>query len=683
MPSYTTKDIRNIALVGAGGTGKTILVESLLAAAGVINQKGEIARGTTVCDHQAQEQAHEHSLDPAVASFDHMGKHLNLLDTPGSPDFIGRALSVLPAVETVAVVVNAAAGPDMTARRMMDWAHARGLDRIVIINRIDEAPNELESCLTRVQELFGSKCLPLNLPAKGASEVLDCYFKPNGAGTDFSSVEEAHTELVDQVVEVDDELMELYLEQGEDISPEQLHDPFEKALREDHLIPVCFTSAETDAGVEQLLDVFCKLMPSPEEGNPPDFFLGEDDSGEAIHFEPDPKKPVLAHTFKINIDPFIGRLGVFRIHQGTVTKDSQLCIGDARRPFRVSHLLKLRGGETSEIDAGIPGDICALAKVDEMEFDAVLHDAQEEGQIHMRALQLPTPMQGVALTAKSRGQEQKLSDAMNKLKAEDPSIVIEHNNVQNQTIMRAVGDLHLRILLEALNDRFNVEVETAPPKIAYRETIRVPAEGHHRHKKQTGGAGQFGEVFIRIAPLSRGEGFKFTDAIVGGAIPRQFIPAVEKGVKQAMGEGIIAGYPLEDVEVTLYDGKFHAVDSKEVAFVAAGKKAFIDAVKKAGPVVLEPIVNVDIVAPSTNVGDITGDLSSKRARINETTAFADGMSGISAAVPLAELDGYQSQLRSITAGAGTFSLELSHYDPVPAKTQADLAAEFRPGDAEE
>ena len=683
MPNYLTEDIRNIALVGAGGTGKTMLVESLFAAAGAIKQKGEIARGTTICDYMPQEQAHQHSLDCAVVSLDHAGKHLNIIDTPGSPDFIGRAISVLPAVETVAVVVNATSGPDMTARRMMNWAKSRGLDRIIIINRIDEEDSDLETCLKRVQEIFGSTCLPLNLPANNGSEVHDCFFKPNGADTDFSTIEQAHTQLVDQVVEVDDDLMELYLEQGEDISADQLHDPFEKALREDHLIPVCFTSAESDAGVQQLLEVFCKLMPSPAEGNPPDFFSGDDDSGEAIHFEPDPQKHVLAHTFKVNIDPFIGRLGVFRIHQGTVSKDSQLCIGDARRPFRVSHLLKLQGAETKEIEAGVPGDICAVAKVDEIEFNSVLHDAQDDGAIHLRSIQLPTPMQGVALTAKSRGQEQKLSDALKKLKAEDPSVTIEHNHALNQTIMRAVGDLHLRILLEGLSERFNVEVETSPPKIAYLETIQSPAEGHHRHKKQTGGAGQFGEVYLRIAPLARGEGFKFVDKVVGGVIPRQFIPAVEKGIKQAMAEGIIAGYAIKDVEVELYDGKFHAVDSKEVAFVAAGKKAFIDAVKKAAPVVLEPVVNVEIFAPSANVGDITGDLSSKRGRINETTANADGTSVITARVPLAELDGYQSQLRSITAGAGNFTLELSHYYPVPARTQADLAAEFRPGDGDE
>lgn len=683
MPAYTTNDIRNIALVGAAGAGKTMLVEALFAAAGVIKQKGEIARGTTICDYLPQEQALGHSLDSAVVSLDAQGRHLNLIDTPGAPDFIGRALSVLPAVETVAVVVDARTGPDVTARRMMAWARARGLDRLVIVNHIDTEPGGLEACLGRIRDTFGPECLPLNLPANNGSEVIDCFFKPNGAGTDFSSVEEAHTQIIDQVVEVDDQLMELYLEQGEEITLDQLHDPFEKALREDHLVPVCFTSAESDAGVAELLDVFCKLMPNPAEGNPPDFFKGEGDAGEPIHFAPDPKGHVLAHTFKVNIDPFIGRLGVFRIHQGTVSKDSQLVVGDARRPFRIAHLLKLRGGETQEVDTGVPGDICAVAKVDEIEFDTVLHDSHDEDEIHLRSIDLPTPMQGVALKAKSRGQEQKLSDALAKLRAEDPSIVIEHSHAQNQTIMRALGDLHLRVLLEGLQERFNVEVETSPPKIAYLETIQSPAEGHYRHKKQTGGAGQFGEVWLRAKPLPRGEGFRFVDEIVGGAIPRQFIPAVEKGIRQAMEEGIVAGYPLQDVEVAVYDGKHHAVDSKEIAFVTAGKRAFIEAVKAANPVVLEPVVTVEIVVPASNVGDVTGDLASRRGRINETTANEDGTSVVSALVPLAELDGYQSTLRAMTSGAGTFALELSHYDPVPSRTQKELAEAHKPGDPDD
>ena len=676
MPKYFTSDIRNIALVGSGGAGKTTLVEALCSRAGVINSKGTIDRGSTVCDYLPQEREHQHSLTPAVASLDYDGKHLNLIDTPGAPDFIGRSLAILPAVETAAVVVNAETGPDMLTQRLMECAKDRRLGRLLIINRIDVGTQQLQGCLAAIQETFGSNCLPLNLPAEGGQSVVDCFFKPNGKTPDFSSFEEAHTRIVDQIVEVDDELMELYLEQGEDLSPERLHDSFEKALREDHLIPICFTSAETDAGVDDLLRILAQLMPNPMEGNPPAFFRG--DETDEIHLQPDADSHILAHAFKVNIDPFIGRLGIFRVHQGTVKKDSQLYVGDGRKPFRVAHLFQLRGKDTIEVAEGIPGDICAVSKVDEIEFDSVLHDSHDDDQIRLESIELPAPMHGLAVTAKSRNDEQKISDALRKLETEDPSIRVEHNHALNETVIRGYGELHLRVLLEDLKERFNVEVETSPPKIAYRETITQAAEGHCRHKKQTGGAGQFGEVFLNIKPLPRGSGFEFVDKIVGGVIPRQFIPAVEKGVRQAMTEGVVAGFELQDVEVTLYDGKHHAVDSKEIAFVSAGKKAFIDAVKNARPVVLEPIVNVDIVAPNDHVGDITGDLAGKRGRINNTTAQSGGLSAISAQVPLSELNGYQTALKSITGGSGSFSLEFSHYDPVPTKTQEDLKSEFKP-----
>ncbi len=677
MPNYTTQDIRNVALVGGANTGKTMLVDALFAAAGAIKIKGQIERGTTICDYTPQEKSVRHSLDCSVASLDYDGKHLNLIDTPGAADFIGRSISVLPAAETVAVVIDARAGPDLVAKRMMDWARDRGLDRIVIVNHIDAAPDGLEACLNQIQESFGPECLPINLPAQQATEVVDCFFKPNGAATDFSSVADAHSRLVDQVVEVDDELMELYLEQGEELGPEQLHDPFEKALRENHLVPVCFTSAESDAGINQLLEIICRLMPNPNEGNPPDFFRGDGDIGDPIHFTPDPNAHILAHTFKVNIDPFVGRLSIFRIHQGTVSKDKQLVVGDGRRAFRVSHLFKLTGGETSEIDAGIPGDICAIAKVDDIEIDSVLHDSHDEDEIHLRSINLPVPMQSVAVKAKSRGQEQKLSDALHKIQAEDPSINIEHDHAQNQTIVHALGELHLRVVLEALKERFNVDIETSPPRIAYRETITTPAEGHYRHKKQTGGAGQFGEVSLRVKPMRRGTGFRFNNEVVGGAIPRQFIPAVEKGVRQAMSQGVIAGYPIEDVEVTVYDGKHHPVDSKEVAFVAAGKRAFMAAIEQAEPAILEPIIDLHISLPSANVGDITGNLASRRGRINETTALEDGRSSVSAQLPLAELEGYQSHLHAMTSGAGSFTVDFNRYDVVPARMQKELAAEFK------
>ena len=683
MPNHSTEEIRNVALVGTSAAGKTTLVEALFVAAGQSQQKGSVQKGNTRSDFLDAERRHQHSLASAILSLDHGGTHVNLVDTPGSPDFIGRALAVLPAVETAAVVIDAERGPDRIARRMMDAAANFRLGRLVIVNGIDKPGIDLEQCLASIQETFGAECLPLNLPAGGGSAVIDCFFQPDGGETDFSSVESAHTQIVDQVVEVDDQLMELYLEQGEAISPDQLHDPFEQALRENHLIPVCFVSAESDAGVPELLNVITRLMPNPAEGNPPAFLKGEGDDAEPIDVKPDPSAHVVAHVFKVNIDPFIGRLGIFRIHQGTVTKDSQLFIGDGRKPFRVGHLLSVQGKDTEECNSGVPGDICAVAKVDDIEFDSVLHDSHDEDNIHLKSIEFPAPMHGIAVTARSRGDEQKISDTLRKLASEDPSIRIEHNHSMNETVMRAMGDLHLRALLEDMSERFNVEVDTHPPKIPYRETITASAEGHCRHKKQTGGAGQFGEVYLRVKPLPRGSGFRFVDEIVGGVIPRQFIPAVEKGVRQAIAEGVVAGFELLDVEVTVYDGKHHPVDSKEVAFVAAGRKAFIDAVNKARAVVLEPMVDVEITAPQSATGDITGDLSSKRARINNTSAEPGGYSAISAQVPLSELTDYQSQLKSITGGEGDFSLEFSHYDPVPAKTQAELQAAFKPAAADD
>ena len=659
------------------------MVEALLHDAGAINQKGSVKRGTTVCDFDPQEKTHQHSLDSAISSLDYQGSHVNLVDTPGYPDFLGRALAILPAVETCAVVVNAQSGVEMVTRTMMEQAGDRGMDRLLIVNKIDAEDVDLEAILQQLREAYGSECLPLNLPAEGGAEVVDCFFQSDGKETDFLSIAEAHVNIVDQVVELDEELMEQYLEQGEDISPEQLHEPFEQALREGHFIPVCFVSAETGAGVKELLDIFAKLMPNPGEGNPPPVFRGEGDAAQQVDIQPDPDKNVIAHVFKVHIDPFVGRLGVFRIHQGAITKDSQLFIGEERKPFKVGHLLKLQGSEHIEIDRGVPGDICAVAKVDEIHFDAVLHDSHDEDEVHLQSIDIPAPMYGLAIQTKSRGDEQKISDALHKLEAEDQSFLVEHNAATNETVIRGLGELHLRIMLEKLKDRHNVDVTTRPPKIAYKETISANAEGHHRHKKQTGGAGQFGEVFLRVEPLKRGSGFEFVDAVVGGVIPKPLIPAVEKGIRQALDSGALSGNPMQDIRVTVYDGKHHPVDSKEVAFVAAGKKAFLDAFSKSRPVVLEPIVNINVTAPNEAMGDINADISVKRGRISNTLALSGGMTTITASVPLSELDNYQSQLKSMTGGIGSYSLSFSHYDPVPAKTQKELIAAYKPTEDED
>jgi elongation factor G len=389
-----------------------------------------------------------------------------MIDTPGYPDFIGQAIGALDAVETAAIVVNASSGVQMIAARMMEWAAARKLCRLVVVNKIDAENVNVPAVLETVRTAFGKECLPINLPADGGKRVVDCFFNPAGEA-DFSSVADAHRALVDQVVEVDEELMSLYLEQGE-VEPAQLHAPFEKALREGHLVPVCFVSARTGSGVGELLDILVKLAPNPTEGNPPLFTKGEGERVIEFHSVPDSGKHVLAHVFKVVMDPFVGKLGVFRVHQGTVTRDTQLFVGDARKAFKVGHLFMLQGAKYVEVDRAVPGDLAAVAKVDEITFDCVLHDSHDEDEIHMRPLEFPVPMHGFAITPKRRGDEQRISDVLHRMTAEDPTLVVSHDPTVNETVLRGLGELHLRSVFERMASQFKLEVETRPPRVSER-----------------------------------------------------------------------------------------------------------------------------------------------------------------------------------------------------------------------
>jgi elongation factor G len=677
MSTYTTEALRSVALVGHGAAGKTSLAEALLFASGAIAVKGSIERGSTVCDADVQEKDAGHSLTSAIVNFCHDNAHVRLIDTPGYPDFAGQSIAALAAVDTALIVINAQTGIELMSERMMRYAAERKLCRMIVINKIDADNLDLPALVADIRERFGKQCMLLDLPAHGAADVVE-VLEHEAGDTDFASVAAAHRALIDQLVEEDETLLARYLEEGSEPSLADLHAPFEKALREGHLIPILFVSAKTGAGIKALLHVLASLAPNPAEGNPPPFYKGLPGERSApFAAVPDAGKHVLAHVFKVVADPYMGKVGIFRVHQGTLKKDMQLFVGDSKRPFKVAHLYRLQGKESLEVEYLLPGDIGALAKVDEIDFDAVLHDSHDEDHIHLAPLGFPTPMAGLAVETRKKGDEQRLFDILNKLAVEDPTFVVERHPTSNETVIRGLGEIHLKAKLEKMASQYKLEVDTRPPRIPYRETITGAAEGVYRHKKQSGGAGQFGEVHLRVEPRERGAGFAFVDAVKGGVIPGVFMAAVEKGVRQGLAGGVVAGYVVDDLKVTVFDGKTHAVDGKEVAFVVAGRKAVITAVRAARPIVLEPIVRIEIVVPENAIGDLAGDLSSRRGHITGTDGRANGMSAISGEVPLAELDDYQSRLKSLTGGRGSYSIEFARYSPLPPALQQQMANQFQ------
>jgi len=683
MSSYRSESRRSVALVGHGAAGKTTLVEALLLATGSIPTAGSVAKGNTVCDFDPLEKEGGHSLNSAIVRMVHQGVRIHAVDTPGYPDFAGPAIAALAGVDTALIVINAQTGVELMSERMMRHAAERKLCRMIVINKIDADNLDLPGLVADIRERFGKQCMLLDLPAHGAADIVE-VLEHDAGDADFESVAAAHRALIDQIVEEDEDLLAQYLEDGVDPTGEALHAPFEKALREGHLIPILFTSAKTGAGIRELLHVLAALAPSPAEGNPPPFYKGEP-GGATVAFAavPDAGKHVLAHVFKVVVDPYLGKIGIFRVHQGTVKKDMQLFVGDGKRPFKVAHLYQLQGKDTVEVDELVPGDIGAVAKVEEVEFDCVLHDSHDEDHIHLQPLEFPRPMAGLAVETKKKGDEQRLFDVLAKLAMEDPTFVVERHPSSNETVIRGLGEIHLKAKLARMAGQYKLEVDTKPPRIPYRETITSGAEAMYRHKKQSGGAGQFGEVHLRIEPRERGEGFEFVDAVKGGVIPGVFMAAVEKGIRQGLEGGVVAGYPVEDLRVTVFDGKTHAVDGKEVAFTVAGRKAVIEAIRNAKPIVLEPIVSIEIVVPETAIGDLTGDLAGRRGHITGTDGRGHGFAAISGEVPLAELNDYQSRLKSLTGGQGSYTIDFARYAAVPPSIQQQLASRFRLHDEDE
>ncbi len=666
------KDLRNVVLLGHGSAGKTSLAESILHKSGTINRLGTIDDKSTTSDYDEEEKQRGHSLYSSLLYLSYENKTINLIDTPGYPDFIGAALMSVPAADTAVIVISAAAGIELNTRKHFAAASNANKARILVINKMDADNADLRELVAQIQETFGPQCRCANLPSDDKKSVIDCIVNAEGQSS-VMEVAQAHTDLLESVIEADDALMESYLG-GEEISAEKISEVFVKALVAGTVIPIVFTNARDEIGTTELLDILVRYAPSPEEATPAVLFDGD----KKTEIKPDPNGPLAGMVFRVGFDARSNmKYGSIRIFSGKLDSGTSLLINDARKALRPGHPLKMQGGETKEVEAGTCGDIITLAKIDELSLGDLVHDGKCSGKFELPAI--PRPMFALALEPASRGDENKLSSALDKLCDEDACFKVSRDAQTKELVINGLGDLHLRIMLAKMENRYKVSVNTKPPKIPYRETITAKADGHYRHKKQTGGAGQFGEVYLRVEPAERDSdpSLIYSWDIFGGTIPGQYEPAILKGVHDVMDSGIVAGFPMQDIKVSVYDGKHHPVDSKEVAFRAAGKGAFIDALEKAKPVLLEPIVNMEITVPADNMGDITGDLSSRRGRVTGQEMLPGNMVNIFAQVPLSEVANYNSQLKSVTGGQGSYSMELSHYEPTPPNIQQQVIAQYK------
>lgn len=664
---FRPEDLRNLVLLGHGGAGKTTLVEAMLLRTGAITRLGSVEGQSTTSDFEPEARAHHHSTSSSILFTTHEGVELNLIDTPGHPEFVGSALAALPAVETALVVVNAATGVEFNTRRLFHAAGEAGLARMVVINKLDLAPPRLPNLMNELTLALGTRLLPINLPTAGLQDVVDCFEREAGAVA-FGSVTDAHRSLVEAVVEVDDAELETYLS-GTQRSADELRSTFVRAMKLGHVVPVLFTSAKTGAGLEDLLHVLVKDAPSPANGRTRRLLK----NGELVEVACDETAPLLAHVFKVTADPHLGQVAMVRVLQGALGANTPFLAGADTRPRKAGHLMKLEGRDHPELETlALAGDLVALGRVEDLHVDMVLRAPELKEPWVMPRPKYPTPMLSLAVMNKTKSDDVKVGQALAKLAEEDPTFSFTHDAVTHELVLWGLGEVHLRVMLERLKNRSHVAVESKAPTIPYRETIAAIAEGHYRHRKQTGGAGQFAEVFLRLEPLPRGAGFEFKSEVFGGAIPSQFLSSVEKGVHDALERGVLAGFPVFDVRVVVTDGKTHAVDSKDIAFRTAAKWAVRDALPRARPLLLEPVVNLEVTSPEEFMGAVTAEMKAIRGRILGMEALPGGLSVVRALAPLAELRDFAGTLRGVTGGHGTFTVELAQYEPVPQHTHNKL-----------
>jgi elongation factor G len=671
MAHESPKRIRNVALVGHRGSGKTSVNEALLFEAGAINRLGSVADGSTVSDSASDEQAREMSISASLSSFRWDDRKINLVDTPGEPSFIADALAALRVVEGAVFVVNGVMGAEVTTSRLWERASELGLARILFVNMLDRERADFFRSLESLKQAFGQHVVATEIPIgrehelQGVIDLIDMKaYRYDGDGRENceeveipeelrAQADEYREKLMDEVAEVSDALMERYLE-GEEISHEETVAALKKGVTEGHLFPVTCGAATRNLGINRLLDAFVEDLPSPAKHGPIEL--------DGVTLEPDESKETVAFVFKTLADPYAGRVNLFRVYQGVLKHDSQAYNCRAQAKERIGQLLVPQGKDTEHADEFGPGDIGAVAKLKETHAGDVL--ASKEMDIPLKLPPMPRPVMAFAIEAKAKGDEEKMGQALRRLQEEDPTIDFHRDSETGEQILAGITQVHVEVIVERMKERFGAEVELHAPHVPYREAIKGSAKAHARYKKQTGGRGQFADCHIEIAPGADGEGLEFVNAIKGGVIPGGFIPAVQKGVVEAMRSGTVAGYPVQDVKVTLFDGQHHSVDSSEMAFKIAGSMAFKDAMEKAQPTLMEPIMTVTVVVPEEYVGDVIGDLNSRRGRPLGMDPKGS-VTEIKAEVPMAEMLDYAPDLRAITGGQGEYSMDLARYEEVP------------------
>jgi elongation factor G len=688
MKPYPMDRIRNVAVVGHGGTGKTTLVEALLFTARAIDRLGSVEAGTTTTDFDPEEVRRRHTINAALAPLEWREHKITLIDTPGYPDFIGEVVGSLRVCEGALVVVDGVAGVEVQTEKVWQAAADQGVARLVVVNRIDRENASFERAVESLRARFGGGVVPLHLPIGAESALrglvdlvaLRAYTWRDGEVREEDvppelreEVERARERLIEAAAEADDALVETYLEQGT-LSDEEVRRGLVAGVRRGALIPVLAAAGGRLIGAGPLLDAIVALLPSPAAI--PEVRGTRPGSEEMVTRPATSDAPLAALVFKTMADPYVGKLSYFRVYAGRLSSDSQVLNATRQKVERVGTLFFLRGKHQEPTGEVAAGDIGAVAKLAETVTGDTL--SARDAPIVLPPVRFPRPAMTLAIEPRSRGDEDKLAAAIHRLAEEDPTIRVYRDPELRQTLIAGMGESHIEIIADRLRRKFGVAVTLAPPRVPYRETVRRRVTGvQGRYVKQTGGRGQYGVCVIDVEPLPRGGGYEFVDKIFGGAIPNQFIPSVDKGVRKAMEEGVLAGYPVVDVRVTLVDGKYHPVDSSDIAFQIAGSLAFKEAAQQAGVVLLEPIMTLAVRIPEELLGDIMGDLNARRARITGMESQGDGTTVVRAQVPQAEILRYASDLRSMTGGRGTFEVEFSHYEEVPAHVAERVVAEAK------